>query len=136
LQSDQLFASGSAQPSANCGSVRVKATLQIHVQIRTLHGRNFATSRNVFPFFLKKNSSSFTLDYDRIIRSSIEKVTVTSAFAPFHAQFGPSRVTMARFYGVRVVNTGSFECTYPFYLENITLNGRVRNNLTDYVAPR
>ena len=38
---------------------------------------------------------------------------------------------MARFYGVRVVNTGSFECTYPFYLENITLNEEQRELLED-----
>ena len=36
------------------------------------------------------------------------------AFAPFHAQLGPLQVTMARFYGIRVVNTGSFE-PCPFY---------------------
>ncbi len=42
-----------------------------------------------------------------------------AAFAPFHAQLGPLQVTMARFYGVRVVDTGCFECMYPF-LSNTT----------------
>ena len=39
-----------------------------------------------------------------------------AACAPSHAQLGPLQVTMARFYGVRVVDTGCFECMYPFCL--------------------
>ena len=38
-----------------------------------------------------------------------------AAFAAFHAQLGPFQVTIARFYGVRAMDTGCFECMYPFY---------------------
>jgi hypothetical protein len=41
------------------------------------------------------------------------------ALVLFHAQLGPFQVTMARFYGVRLVDTGCFECMYHF-LSNIT----------------
>jgi hypothetical protein len=35
-----------------------------------------------------------------------EKGCVKAAFAPFHAQLGPLQVTMARFYGIWVTETG------------------------------